>query len=204
MASAVGTRMKAHDRKRVVIRAAVSLFAARGFEMTSMDDVAAAARVTKPIIYRHFRSKRALYLELLETVGADLIERLASATEGVGSPHERLRAGVVAFFAFVESQPAAYLLLFGPRGQRDTEFDRVVDRVQITIADLVASRVTGVIDDDYRRFISFAVVGLAQGAARSYLHEARGLDDDARVELAERRAHETTELLWFGMRGIPS
>jgi AcrR family transcriptional regulator len=195
--------MKANDRKKVVIRAAVALFAARGFEMTSMDDVAAAARVTKPIIYRHFRSKRALYLELLETVGTDLIEQLAHATEGVESPRERLRAGVVAFFAFVESQPAAYLLLFGPRGQRDTEFDGVVDQVQMTIADLVASRVTGVIDDDYRRFVSFAVVGLAQGAARSYLQEAQALEGHARTELAERRAHETTELLWSGMRNIP-
>lgn len=204
MVPSVGTRMKANDRKQVVIRAAMALFATRGFEMTSMDDVATAARVTKPIVYRHFRSKRALYLELLESVGDELIERLGRATDGVASPHARLRAGVEAFFGFVEAQPSAYMLLFGPRGQHDAEFDRVVDRVQMTVADLVASRVTGVEDDEYRRFVSFAVVGLAQGAARSFLHEADRLETESRVELAGRRAHETTELLWSGMRNIPA
>jgi AcrR family transcriptional regulator len=55
------TRLPASARRRQLLDAALDAFAERGFHATSMNDVAEAAGVTKPVLYQHFGSKRALY-----------------------------------------------------------------------------------------------------------------------------------------------
>ena len=57
--------MAAADRRATILAAAKRLFATRGYAATSLDDVAAAAGVSKPVVYDHFDSKRALYFELM-------------------------------------------------------------------------------------------------------------------------------------------
>jgi AcrR family transcriptional regulator len=71
------TRLPAARRRRQLLDVALAAFASHGFHPTSMNDVAEAAGVTKPVLYQHFRSKRALYLELLEDVGERLREAIA-------------------------------------------------------------------------------------------------------------------------------
>jgi len=68
----VGPRLPAAVRRRQLLDVATSAFARRGFHATSMTDVAVAAGVTKPVLYQHFASKRALYLEALNDVGCRL------------------------------------------------------------------------------------------------------------------------------------
>jgi len=53
--------------KEKIIKAAIKVFAAQGFEGASMDAIAQAARLTKPMIYYHFKNKKSLYLFLLES-----------------------------------------------------------------------------------------------------------------------------------------
>jgi AcrR family transcriptional regulator len=65
-------RMTASERRALILREAGRLFALHGYAGTRLDDVAAAAHVTKPIVYRHFESKKALYLALLAKHRADL------------------------------------------------------------------------------------------------------------------------------------
>jgi AcrR family transcriptional regulator len=59
-------RLPAVERRELILRTARPLFAASGYAATRLDDVAAAAGVTKPILYRHFDSKKALYMALLQ------------------------------------------------------------------------------------------------------------------------------------------
>src|SRR6185503_18927595 len=59
-------RLPAFERRELILRTARPLFAASGYAATRLDDVAAAAGVTKPILYRHFDSKKALYMALLQ------------------------------------------------------------------------------------------------------------------------------------------
>ena len=59
-------RLPGPERRALIEEAAADLFARRGYAGTRLDDVAAAAHVTKPMLYRHFDSKKALYLALLE------------------------------------------------------------------------------------------------------------------------------------------
>jgi AcrR family transcriptional regulator len=67
------TRLPAARRRRQLLDVAQEVFASRGFHATSMDEVAEAAGVTKPVLYQHFDSKRRLYQELLEDVGQQLL-----------------------------------------------------------------------------------------------------------------------------------
>ena len=53
--------------KEKIIKAAIKVFAAKGYDGASMDEIAQAARLTKPMIYYHFKNKKSLYLYLLES-----------------------------------------------------------------------------------------------------------------------------------------
>ena len=71
-ASARSQRLPADERRATILAAAGPLFARDGYAATRIDDIAAAAGVTKPIIYRHFASKKALYAALLRKHRDDL------------------------------------------------------------------------------------------------------------------------------------
>ena len=80
-----------------------------------MDDLALAAGVTKPVFYQHFASKRALFVAVLEDVGGRLLTVLTGATAGATTGRARVEEGFSAYFKFVESDRAAFRLLFGAR-----------------------------------------------------------------------------------------
>lgn len=69
---AVKQRIPAAERRALVLREAGRLFARHGYAGTRIDEIAAAAQVTKPIVYRHFESKKELYLALLGKHREDL------------------------------------------------------------------------------------------------------------------------------------
>src|SRR6516162_3903861 len=72
-------RMPADQRRQQLFDVARERFSQQGFHATSMDEIAEAAGVTKPVLYQHFPSKRALYVELLEDTGRQLLTALAEA-----------------------------------------------------------------------------------------------------------------------------
>ena len=108
-------RLPSHERRNLIVEAAGRLFGERGFEGTRLDDVAAAAGVTKPILYRHFESKRALYLALLERHRADLATFVAEMPPE-GLPEERLRAVLDQWLEYVEQHSYAWKMLFRDSG----------------------------------------------------------------------------------------
>src|ERR1700716_3978731 len=115
----MSTRLPAPRRRRQLLDVALRVFAERGYHPTSMNDLAEAAGVTKPVLYQHFRSKRALYLELLEDVGEQLRAAIDKATTEASTPREQVHAGFRAYFQFVAEQQLAFQLLFGGGARRD-------------------------------------------------------------------------------------
>jgi AcrR family transcriptional regulator len=108
-------RLPTEERRVLIVEAAGRLFGERGYEATRLDDVAAAAGVTKPILYRHFASKKALYLALLERHRDDM-GSFAAAMPAQGTPEERLRAILEFWFAYVEAHSYAWKMLFRDTG----------------------------------------------------------------------------------------
>ena len=97
------------------MEAAGQLFGERGYERTRLDEIAAAAGVTKPIIYRHFGSKRDLYLSLLDRHRDDLAGFVASIP-AEGSAEERLRKVLDTWLDYVEARSYAWKMLFRDTG----------------------------------------------------------------------------------------
>src|SRR5919201_486146 len=115
-------RLPAEQRRRQLLAVACDVFAAGGFHATAMDDIAAAAGVTKPVLYQHFPSKRALYLELLEDVGRQLIAAIRAVGEAESDGREQVQNGYAAYFTFVNDNASAFRLIFGASVRNDAEF----------------------------------------------------------------------------------
>lgn len=107
-------KLPADERRATIVGAAGPLFARDGFAGTKLDDIAAAAGVTKPIVYRHFGSKKDLYLALLHKHRDDL----PSFGESVepprgGAPVEAaLRAILEVWLDYVRANIHSWWLLF--------------------------------------------------------------------------------------------
>src|SRR2546423_13256660 len=114
--------MPADQRRQQLFEVARERFAHQGFHATSMDEIAVAAGVTKPVLYQHFPSKRALYVELLEDVGNQLLARLTGATDRASTGRQRVQDGFGAYFRFVDENRSAFRLLFGASVRNDPEF----------------------------------------------------------------------------------
>jgi AcrR family transcriptional regulator len=108
-------RLPVAERRASILEAGGRLFGERGYDGTRLDDVAAAAGVTKPIVYRHFASKADLYLALLERHREDL-ETFAPQIPPSGPPEERLRAVFDVWLEYVEQHSYAWRMLFRDRG----------------------------------------------------------------------------------------
>jgi AcrR family transcriptional regulator len=160
-----------------------------------MHEIAVAAGVTKPVLYQHFASKRDLYLELLQDVSDRLLSAIRTAVEAVDAPGQRVEAGFRAYFRFVADHPDAFRLLFGGGARRDEEFAERVREVEDTIAAATAAWIEADIDEDHRRLLGHALVGLAEGTSRHWV--AAGLDLDP-----DLLALRVTDLAWAGLRGI--
>jgi AcrR family transcriptional regulator len=108
-------RLPAAERRELIIEAAGRAFGDRGYEGARLDEIAGAAGVTKPILYRHFGSKQELYLALLDRHRDDLPtfgERMPTE----GSPPERLRAVLELWLDYVESHSYAWQMIFRDTG----------------------------------------------------------------------------------------
>ena len=163
-----------------------------------MNEIAEAAGVTKPVLYQHFRSKRELYLELLEDFGGRLRDSIGKATSEAPNPREQVRAGFLAYFTFVADQRTAFQLLFGGGSRRDTEFADAVRAVELSIADSIAVLIdVEGLQPDERRLLAHGIVGLAEGTSRHWV--ATGMEGSP-----EQLAQHVSTLAWAGLRGIRS
>jgi AcrR family transcriptional regulator len=108
----VRRRLDAAARRALILQSAKRLFASRGYASTSLDDIAAASGITKPVVYDHFSSKKQLYFALMRSLRDELV---ASATHSLsaqrGAP-QAFRAAIGNFFRQVERDPAIVAILF--------------------------------------------------------------------------------------------
>jgi AcrR family transcriptional regulator len=108
-----GERLARAEREPLMLRAAGEAFATHGFHGSSMDDIAHAAGITKPMLYRYFRSKEGLYAAYLQMTGHELVDKVRAPNTRGQAPEVRLRAGLRAFFAYVNEHRAGWTVLHG-------------------------------------------------------------------------------------------
>ncbi|HUB73208.1 MAG TPA: helix-turn-helix domain-containing protein [Solirubrobacteraceae bacterium] len=105
-------RLRAAQRRALIVDAALAEFARHGYDGASMGRIGAAAGVSRSVLYDYFPSKRALFGALLKETHAALLAHLRERIVADAPMQERMRACIDAFFAFAERQPAAWMLLF--------------------------------------------------------------------------------------------
>ncbi len=111
------------ERRALIEDAAARLFAERGYGATTVEDIVSAAGVSKPMLYRHFASKKELQMKLLERRRDELAAApLDEFLHGPGEPGQRLPAMIDAWFAHVEQHPHTSRNLFqDATGEPDIE-----------------------------------------------------------------------------------
>ena len=165
------------------------LFAERGYADVTMDEIAAAVGVTKPLLYNYFGNKERLYIACMERAGDSLTSTIAEAVAGTVSPDEALRAGVRAFFGFLDSDRAAWAVLFDETLPSSGDVADRVSEYRGRIAGLVSGSMVEQLPQRRRdaartevEALSTAILGAAEALAHWWLRtEALSAEDAAEL-----------------------
>ena len=188
-------RLPAAERRRQLLTTAIEAFSAHGFHDTSMNDVAALAGITKPVLYQHFDSKRDLYKALLDEVGNRLLDSIAKATAEATDGKSTTELGFRAYFRWVADDHAAFRLLFGGGTPNDEEFAEAVAAITAEAAAATVPLIAVDLPESKRRTLAHALVGMAEGASRRLVELGDDFDPD-------QIADDVSALAWAGLRAL--
>ena len=119
-------RMRSADRRRQLLEVAADRFARLGYRGTTTADLAKAAGITEPILYRHFDNKLDLFVTLVDEVGREVISGWQRALEGVKDPQKRLETLLANNPATHEKGKGVYRVIF--QAMTEVEGEPVVAR----------------------------------------------------------------------------
>ncbi len=216
-------RMPAPQRRIQLLEIALERFARKGYHETSMEEIAEAAGVTKPVLYHHFASKTDLFVELLDTVGEKLVLDMSAMIEAESSPYCKVLAGFRSYFDFVCTSTSAYQLLFTSGARISEEFSEPVLRLEESVAKVIGRLIDADVDDAHRDLLGYAIVGLGEVAARRWVaarNPTSNLDSDVGSDVGsdvvsqsasvlepaegELMARHLADLVWAGLRALPA
>jgi AcrR family transcriptional regulator len=103
-------RMSASQRREQLIAIGRNLFAERGFDATSIEEVAARAKVSKPVVYEHFGGKEGLYAVVVDREVRSLLDRIGAALTA-GHPRELLEQAALALLDYIEEETNGFRVL---------------------------------------------------------------------------------------------
>jgi AcrR family transcriptional regulator len=162
------TRQTAQERRHAVLDAATEEFAAKGYHGTSTDDIARAAGISQPYLFRLFGSKKDLYLATVQRSKDELHALFAAAAEGKQGK-DALYAMAEAYQHVMRDRTRVMLALKSWSTGDDPDVRRVARAGWRDLVDLV-ERASGASPDDVSRFF-------ASGMLLTIL-TALGMDED--------------------------
>lgn len=111
MAEPAYTRLQVDERRRQIIDAGAGLFVEHSYEEISMRQIAAAAGVSKPLLYHYFPSKIDLFKAAVADAAAQLQALIEPGADSSGSPGEQLTASLDAYLAWIEDHAQTWTKL---------------------------------------------------------------------------------------------
>ncbi|MGY1742816.1 MULTISPECIES: TetR/AcrR family transcriptional regulator [unclassified Blastococcus] len=168
------TRLTRDRRGEQLLDVAERLFAERGFEGTSMEDIARAAGVTRPVVYAHHPTKEAVFLACVRRARRELEDRLdelapGNRETGVADVIER---GGAAFFEILERDPRRWAVLFTPSSALSGELGRQLDDLRAGTIERIAAaarRVAPDADPDRLSAYAHAISGVGEQLGRWWI-----------------------------------
>jgi AcrR family transcriptional regulator len=194
----VRRRIRAPERRARIAAAALEAFGATGYDGTGLERIAETAGVTRAVLYDHFPSKKALYLDVLTEQSGVFLGHVGASITGEGSAEQRMRTTMDAVFSYAERYPHAWRLLFGHERHADPEIAAAHDNVHAVRVEAVAallgpdSRSIGMDPDSTQMRIMVEMLIASIRGAVDWWHAHRST---SRAELLDAGM----DLLWRGL-----
>lgn len=182
-------------RRQQLISNAARVFASQGYHATTMDHIASASQVTKPVLYQHFTGKRDLYLAVLDEQIELLLKELLAPLHGTTVNKERVKGVIAAFFNFARTNVVGYRIIFESDIQTDFAVQERTEQMLTRIAEHIAEVLAPNAGMHFTEALMTArmLTGMTQSAA----HMVVGTDASAeQLALAERAVFR---LAWGGI-----
>lgn len=189
------TRMSASQRREQLITVARALFAEKGFDGTSIEEIAHRAKVSKPVVYEHFGGKEGLYAVIVDRELTTISSTITAALSSSHSPSVIVERAALALLTYIENSPDGFRLL-------SAGSDRAAGTYSTLLAD-VAIQVSGILAAQFRAH------GLEASTAPLYAQMLVGIVampaqwwlEDRSMSKESVAAH-MVNLAWNGLRGL--
>jgi AcrR family transcriptional regulator len=191
-------RLTGKERREQLLDVGRSLFAERGFEATSIEEIAARAGVSKPVVYEHFGGKEGLYAVVVDRDMQRLLERVTT-TLTAGHPRELLEQAALAFLSYIEDETDGFRILI-----RDSPVASTSGTFSSLIGD-IASQVEYILGGQFKArgydaklagLYSQALVGMVALTGQWWLEERKPKRDEVAAHLVN--------LAWNGLSHLDS
>jgi AcrR family transcriptional regulator len=191
-------RLTAAARRAQLIEVGRATYAERGYEATTVEEIAARANISKPILYNHFGGKEGLYAVVVDREVEHVLGRIAEAVSS-GTARERLEQAVLAYLMYVQERPEGFAILL-----RDAPSHKQRSEMPALMHDL-ADRIGDVFTEQFRE------AGYDSRAAPIYAHALVGMvafvgpwwKDSKKPLSVEMTAGHISALAWMGLRHLP-
>lgn len=191
------TRMTGIQRRLQLIDIARRLFSLRGVDGTTIEEIATAAGVSKPVVYEHFGSKEALYMEVVTGEYRELLARITESLSGDDSSRVLLEKAALALLTYIEDSTEGFRILVRdappsqPEGTYSTLLTKVTEQVEHILAEEFSRR--GFSAEDGAIYAQM-LVGMVAMTAQWWL--------DARHPDKRTVAAHVVNLAWYGLTGL--
>ena len=131
-------RMTGAERREQLLDIGRTLFAERGFEGTSVEEIAAKAGVSKPVVYEHFGGKEGLYAVVVDREMRQLLDMVTGALTG-GHPRELLEQAAFALLDYIEHYTDGFRILVrdSPVAQSTGTFASLISDIATQVEDIL-------------------------------------------------------------------
>ena len=189
-------RMTAAERREQLIETARAVFAERGVEGTSVEEIAARAEVSKPVVYEHFGGKEGLYAVVVDREVRRLLDMMREALTA-GHPRELLEQAAFALLDYIESSSDGFRILVrdSPIGSASGSFVSIIGDVASRVEHILGAEFAARgFDPTYASMYSQMLVGMVGTTGQWWL--------DAREPAKDVVAAHLCNLAWNGLSGL--
>lgn len=137
--------MTSHERREQLIAVARTLFAEKGFEGTSIEEIASRAEVSKPVVYEHFGGKEGLYAVIVDREVMALLAAIRGALDAATGQRDVMERATLALLDYVESSTDGFRIL-----SRDSHVGAASGSFASILSD-VASQVEDILISQFKR-----------------------------------------------------
>ncbi|MDQ3093359.1 MAG: TetR/AcrR family transcriptional regulator [Actinomycetota bacterium] len=188
--------MTSAERREQLIDIARALFASRGFEGTSIEEIASRAEVSKPVVYEHFGGKEGLYAVVVDREVRQLLDMMRTALTA-GHPRELLEQAALALLDYVEQSSDGFRILVrdSPLGSASGSFVSIISDVASRVEHILAGEFkTRGFDPKTAPMYAQMLVGMVGTTGQWWL--------DARKPGKHEVAAHLCNLAWHGLSGL--